>query len=522
MTTTTAKNIVSQPWQLLQLPKLAPLAAALLVVLPAQAQWRVTPSLSITETLTDNANRGSAQRNARLITEVNPGISVYGQNEYVQLNANADASLFGYIGGGRGSSRRNRLQYNAAGRLKVIDEFMYVDASANSSTQAISAFGLLGQEARYNSENAVDVSTWSISPNIHQRFGNFANATLRYTLNGVEADRSRYGSSTAHGPQFDLTSGRSWKNLGWNLRYARQDVDNKQFADTFSENALFSMHYGLSRTLRLTASAGYDRFDFDSLGGNTEGRSWSAGFAWRPTSRTKLEVAGGRHFLGKTGSLLASHRTRHGYTTLSYSDEVTTTRSQFSLPQAIDTASMLDALFAATIPDPFARRQAVDAYLYNTGLPGSLAQEVNYLTNRYFRQKLARAATVYNWRTHSTVVSLFASERIALSSSEADSGLLGSQLFALNNNVRQVGFNAAHSYRLNSKQTATAGLTVTRSRALSTDIERDNQTLSMGVQQIFSRQLQGVVELRHSRGTFGLNRTHYYANSLSATLSAQF
>lgn len=516
MTTTTAKHIIGK------LPRLAPLAAALLVVLPAQAQWRVTPSLSITETLTDNANRGSSQRNGRLITEVNPGISAYGQNRYLQLNANADASLFGYLGGGRGNARRNRLQYDATGRLKVIDEFMYVDATARSSTQAISAFGLLGQEARYNNENVADVSSWSISPNIHQRLGNFANVSLRYTLNGVDADRSRFGSSTAHGPQFDLTSGRSWKNLGWNLRYAKQDVDNKQFADTSSENVLFSAHYALSRTLRLTGSVGYDRFDFDSLGGDTAGRSWSAGFAWRPTARTKLEMSGGRHFLGNTGSLLASHRTRHGYTSLSYSDTVTTTRSEFSLPQALDTASMLDALFAATIPDPFARRQAVDAYLYNTGLPGSLAQEVNYLTNRYFRQKLARAATVYNWRNHSTVVSLYASERIALSSSEADSGLLGSQLLALNNNVRQVGFDATHSYRLNSKTSATAGLTLSRSRSLSTDIERDNQTLSMGVRQIFSRQLQGAVELRHSRGTRGFESTHYYANSLSATLSAQF
>ena len=516
MTTTTAKQIIGK------LPRLAPLAAALLVVLPAQAQWRVTPSLSITETLTDNANFGSTRRDARLITEVMPGISAYGQNRYVQGSVNASASLFGYIGGGRGNARRNRLQYDAAGRLKVIDEFMYVDASASASTQAISSFGLLGQEARYNNENVADVSTWSISPNIQQRFGNFAYATLRYTLNGVEADRSRYGSSTAHGPSFNLASGRSWEDLNWNLNYARQDVDNKQFSDTFSENAKLNLGYALSRTLRLTASGGYDTYDYDSLGGSTEGPSWSAGFAWRPNSRIKLEMSGGRHFLGKTGALSASFRGRHSVTSLSYSDDVTTTRSQFALPQALDTAALLDTLFAATIPDPFARRLAIDNYLLATGLPGNLAQEVNYLTNRYFRQKLARAATVYNWRTHSTVVSLFASERIALSSSEADSDLLGSQLFALNNNVRQVGFNAAHSYRLDSKTTATAALTLSRSRSLSTNIERDQQTLSMGVRQIFSRQLNGLVELRHSRGEHGLNSTHYYANSISATLTAQF
>lgn len=515
MITTTAKQTIGK------LPRLLPLAAALLVVLPAQAQWRVTPSLSITEILTDNANHGSQTRNARLITELMPGISAYGQNNFVEGSVNASASLFGYIGGGRGTSRRNRVQYDAAGRLKVIDDFMYVDASAQSSTQAISAFGLLGKEDRYSNENVTDVSTWSVSPHIAQRLGKFANMRLRYTLNSVDADQSRYGSSTAHGPAFSLESGRSWQDLGWNLNYAREDVDNKQFPDTASENASLRLNYELSRTLRLTASGGYDSYDFDSMGGRTAGRSWSAGFDWRPSSRTRLDIAAGRHFLGKTGSLLASHRSRHTVTNLSYSDDVTTTREQYALPTAIDTAALLDSLFAVTIPDPFARREAIDAYLRVTGLPATMLEEVNYLTNRYFRQKLARASMAYNWSTHSTILSAYASERVALSAGEADSGLLGSQLFALNNNVRQFGLNAAHSYRLNTKTSATASVLATRSRSLDTDIVQNQQTLSMGMATLFTRKVQGIVELRHSRGERGLSGANYYTNSISATISAQ-
>lgn len=515
MTTTTAKQIIGK------LPRLLPLAAALLVVLPAQAQWRVTPSLSITETLTDNANFGSSNRNARLITEVMPAITAYGRNEYVQGRVNASASLFGYIGGGRGSSRRNYAQYDAAGRLKVIDEFMYVDAAAGSSTQAISAFGVLGKEARYNNENVTNVSTWSVSPNINQRFGNFAHARLRYTLNGVKADQSRYGSSTAHGPSFNLASGRSWQDLGWNLSYSRQDVDNELFPDTASENALLKLNYHLSRTLRLTASGGYDSYDYGALGGRTEGSSWSAGFDWRPWSRTRIEMSVGRHFLGNTGSLSASHRSRHSITSLSYSDNVSTTRDQFVMPRAIDTAGMLDSLYAATIPDPFARREAIDAYLRVSGLPPTMIEEVNYLSNRFFRQKLARASTIYNWRTHSTVLSAYASERIALPIGATDSVQLGTPLFPFDENVRQVGASLAHSYRLDTKTSATAALTATRSRSLTTNIERDQQTISTGMRHLFSRKLQGIVELRHARGERGLNGANYYANSISATLSAQ-
>lgn len=518
MTITTAKKGLAA-----RLPRLAPLAAALVVALPAQAQWRVTPSLSITETLTDNVNRGSTRREGALVSELTPGVDVYGQNEYVQLNANASASLFGYTGGGRSSgNRRNRAQYGADGRLKVIDEFMYVDASASGGTRNISAFGLLDDESRYSTENSTDVSTWSVSPFITRQFGNFAVATLRYTLNSVDADYSRYGSSTARGGSVNLTSGRSWQDLGWNLQYSQQDIDNKQFPDTASENALLSLNYRLSRTLRLTASGGYDSFDYATLPGNrTAGASWSVGFAWNPSSRTVLEVAGGRHFLGNTGSLLASHRSRHTVTKLSYSDQVTSTRQQFSGVQGVDTAALIDSLFAVTIPDPVARRQAVLEYLLATGLPLTTAESVNYLTNRYFRQKQALASFAYNMRGHSTVLSAYATERIALSTGQADSDLLGSALFALNDNVRQFGTTLAHSYRLNAMTSATAALRATRNRSLTTDIERDQQTLSLGMTRRFSRKLFGNVELRHTRGDRGISSAGYHANSIRATITAQ-
>ena len=161
------------------------------------------------------------------------------------------------------------------------------------------------------------------------------------------------------------------------------------------------------------------------------------------------------------------------------------------------------------------------AGLFGGGSSLWFADDVNYLSNLYFREKLAQASMVYTWSTHSTVLSAFASERVVLSTGEADNSLIDSELFALNNNVRQVGFNLAHSYRLDTKTSATAGLTATRSRSLDTDIVRSQQTLSMGMRQIFSRKLQGVVELRHARGEHGLAGRHYYANSISATLSAQ-
>ncbi|KQQ87049.1 TIGR03016 family PEP-CTERM system-associated outer membrane protein [Massilia sp. Leaf139] len=516
MTITTAKRNTAR------LPRLAPLAALLMVALPAQAQWKVTPSLSLTETYTDNvALQSDANKQAEWVTEATPGITVLGQNSRVQLSARARASFYKYSGGEPIGTRSNNSQYDANGRLKVVDELLYVDAFASAGSRAVSAFGPRSANG-FSDENTTDVSTWRISPYLTRRFGNFAAATLRYTHDSTKTDNSVFGNSSADGVIFDLGSGRAWRDIGWNLRYARQDVTTDEFGDTSSENALLGLSYRVHRTLRLTASAGYDRYDYQALGGRTSGASWSAGFGWNPSQRTSVELSAGRHYLGNTGSLAASHRSRHTVWRLGYADSVTTTRQQFALPQAVDTASLLDSLFAVTIPDPFARRQAIEAYLRATGLPSSLADEVNYLTNRYFRQKQAQASFAFNMRAHSSVVSAFATERLALSSGEADSGLLGSQLFALNDNVRQFGLSASHSYRLNALSSASATLLATRDRSLTTSIEQDQQSLRLSLTRRFSRNLLGVVELRHARGDRALfGGSRYTENAVSATLSAQ-
>jgi uncharacterized protein (PEP-CTERM system associated) len=521
MTITTAKRIPAR--LAAHLPRLAPLAAALMVALPAQAQWNVTPSLSLTETWSDNPSLASdAAKHAQFITEAMPAIRIDGQNSRLRFSANARSSFFSYSDGRPANARRNNAQYEAGGTVKVIDEFMYVDARANGGSRAVSAFGVDDTGAsRYSGENRTNLTNWTISPYLVRRFGNFAAATLRYTHDSVNADDTRFGSSESDSIVFDLSSGRAWRDIGWNLHASRQDVAADLFGDSSSENLLAGLSYRVHRTLKLTATGGYDRYDYGAYGGRTGGASWSAGFAWTPSLRSAVEMSVGRHFLGNTGSLLATHRSRHTVWRASYSDAVTSSRQQFTQGQQIDTAALLDGLFAATIPDPIARRQAVEDYILLAGLPPTQGEEINYLTNRYFRQKAAQASLAYNMRRHGAVMTLFANERLALSSGAADSELLGNQLFALNDNVRQFGASAAYSYRLNGRTSATATLTKTRIQSLTTGIDSDQQSLRLGLTRRFSSKLLGAVELRRLSGNRGFGSADYTENAISATLSAQ-
>lgn len=505
--------------------RLAPLAA-LLAALPAHAEWKVTPSISLTESYSDNVNqRSDATKRSSWITEATPAIAVQANSSRVQLNANARAYWYDYSEEDVPGVRNSQYQYDADSRFNVVDQLFYVDAGAGASSRSISAFGPLAEDPngnRYTSENQTDVKTWRISPYLTHRFGTFASGTLRYSHDSVKSDASSvFGNSTADGVVLDIASGTGFRNVGWNVHVARQNVDNENFGDTSSQNATLGLSYRVGTSLNLTATGGYDKYDYQALGGETQGASWSVGFGWAPSPRTNIQMSVGRHYLGNTGSLMALHRSRHSTWKLGYSDAVTTTRSQFSLPAAIDTASMLDSLFTATIPDPVLRRQAVDAYILAAGLPSSLADNINYLTNRYMRQKLLQASSAFNWRHSSAVLSAYASERTALSSSESDSGLLGSQLRALNDSVRQTGLTGSYSYRLSARSTALASLSASHSRSLDTDLSGKQNSLRLGLTHRFGRSVRGSLELRRTTGDSDITRRDYTENAVSATVTVQ-
>ncbi|WP_236422675.1 hypothetical protein, partial [Escherichia coli] len=72
------------------------------------------------------------------------------------------------------------------------------------------------------------------------------------------------------------------------------------------------------------------------------------------------------------------------------------------------------------------------------------------------RQKRLQASMVYRKGRSSAVLSAHASDRSAISDQQSDSPLLGSQQGRYSDNVRQRGFEANYTYRLNSRSNLTA------------------------------------------------------------------
>jgi uncharacterized protein (PEP-CTERM system associated) len=515
--------------------RLAPAALlALLLAPPAQAQaqaqaqagWKFTPAIGLTETFTDNVGLQSSEfAHSQWVHQASPSLSILHTGPRLKLSASHQWNYFAYSHNDVGATRSSQRQYQAAADAVVIDELLFFDASASRGTQSASAFGPQVNNNLYALGNTTDVSTWRVSPYLRHRFGSRADLTARYTRDSVDSGIGALGSSEGESVDVKLASGSLFRTLGWGLSYNRQDLTGERSGNSSSELASANLSYRVARTLSLTATGGYDRYDYQSLDGSpTEGRHWSAGFDWAPSARTRLQLAGGRHFYGKTWNLAASHRSRRTVWSINYNDEITNTRSQFLRPATIDTAAMLDAMFRTSIPDPMERRQAIADYMAANGLTPGLANPTNYFSNRFIRQKGLQAAVVFNGPRSNLTLSAFDMRRTALSAAAAsDSQFLPPSLATLNDNVEQRGVSAIMNYTITPRSIAQAGLTATRSRSLTTGIVDNQQALRAGLTRKLGNRLAGAFEVRHVRGSadFGSGRK-YHENAISATITMQF
>lgn len=489
---------------------------------PGRADWKFSPQVDLRETYTDNvALRAVGQAN--WVAEVAPGFTLENNSPRLQLRANYSKHFYQYSDKDVGGTNGNQQQLAADAKARLAGDWLLMDAGANISQRAASAFGPLLQGNASNnfaSANANEVKTLRLSPYVQHRFGSIANAELRYSRDRVSSDNGGLGDSDGSTATLNVNSGAAFHQLGWGLFASHGTTRNSVAGKSANDTMNLSLRYLALPTLWLTTSLGYDQYDYDALGGTTSGKAWSVGFNWQPSPRTSVVASAGKRYFGDSYSLQAQHRTRASVWTLNYSDAVTTTRAQFLLPSTVNTATMLDGLFTAAIPDPVARRQAVEAYILATGLPASLANNINYFSNRYMLQKQLQAAAAFNTARTTLILTLSDARRQALSAVNVDGGLLGSSSSTLNDATRQDSVSAILNWRFGSRTSANFSADFTRVQSEAQNRTDKHSSLRVMLNHALQPHLSGTLEMRHIRG--GISPTEFTENAIAASLNKKF
>jgi len=483
-----------------------------LAVAPAAhaIDWRFEPYVNASSTYTDNVKQSSSNTQDALILTATPGFTLRSEGSR-RVQASLQYGLTGVKRFGGDQSDNFYHNLNAVGKAELVQDFLFIDGSANISQQLISLLGSPA-DATINNSNRTTVGIYSISPYIQQRLGTFAFAQVRYTASGAIFQNNVAPNANSNSFAASLRSGTRFTDLSWGLNYSLTNTQNRNAinsannTDITYESASATAGYALTRRFRVFGTVGHDSNDYLSSTG-TSGSFYSAGFGWTPSRLTSVEASVGERYFGRTYSLSGSHRTRLSNWTVRYSEDVSDV-SRLSLNYNDFRGAKINSCPAGTVLPP------------NPTLGDALAAGCDVdlffgssITNGVFIAKLLTAGISWDV-TSKTNVSVTLSDL--------------TREYQLTNGVDRVqSITGLVSYRLSPTTTANTSLSLTRNSLDSIVTagparQDDILSLSMGLNRRFADKLYGALTFRHTQRSSNVANADYDENSLTASVNMRF
>lgn len=495
-------------------------ASAALALSPSvsAAEWTLTPRVELREAYTDNltlAPRGSER--SSFITEVSPGISLRGKGPDLTANLGYLMQNLYYSNNDNKLNTNHLLGSNL--RSKVAGD-LFFDGKASITQQNVSPFRPRAVDSLSVNENRTEVRSYSVSPYLSHRFGDAATAELRYTHDAVRTKGNNLLDSDGNRVYFNVDSGPAYETLGWRANAEKQVIDDDRRGRAELQRASVSGRYRFSRRWTWFANVGREKYDYFSTSDDPNGSFWMTGFAWNPSDSTGMSAKVGHRFYGRAYALNVMHRT--GFVTFraSYDEEVASTRAQFLLPAAIDTAGFLDQAWEASIPDPEARRQAIERFIRNTGTPESLAEPLSTFSTNLYLEKKAQASVAFIGQRSTTILSAFHARRDP--DAGRNTGIPGSGVASLDDNVRQAGTNVRWLYRVAERTTLLATAEYVRIRSETTDRVDAHKLARVALMRTLRPNVDGSVEIRRNLQTSNRAASDMRENAIVATVRIEF
>lgn len=497
------------------------LAGLLLLAATAQAaDWTFTAGVGAKETYTDNVRLSAGDRKSDFITEIAPFVSA--SRKGARLEADVSYRMQNLFYADDATRNRTYHQLAARGKAELMDDELFLDATAAISQQLTSLLGPVGVDTASATGNLTNVSHITLSPYWQHRFGATANGLLRYTHSEVRSG-SGVGDSSSDGVIASLASGSAFGRASWRLYHSSQSIDYRSRPDVRFATTSASAGYALLPRVSVQATLGYDDNNYVPLGGRKSGGGfWQVGATWTPTVRTRIEASTGERYFGKTYGLRLDHRMRRTVWHAGYSRDVTTFTSQFTVPVTLSTAAFLDALYQSSIPDPLARAQFVQTLINTLNLPASVTDPINVLSQLVYLQKRFDASVAVSTAKTTTVLSYYDLSREALESGTTAGTLLAAGPFASSNTIKQRGLNLGIAWRLSTRLAATGNLGWMRNRFLTLGRTDDIKLVQLGLMRNFSPQLTGSLNLRHQQRDSDAGGVGFRENALIGTVNYQF
>jgi uncharacterized protein (PEP-CTERM system associated) len=492
------------------------------VVFPVFAgDWKITPTISVNETATDNVTLSNTHKQSDLISDINPGILLDGSGGRSKLHF--DYQLHNLIYAQNSARNNTQNSLNAFGTLEALDNWLFIDASGVISQQSISAFGGASSTAVNTNvnNNTTEASTYRISPYIRGTLGSAADYQLRYSQSSTNTKSSNAFNSDTNELIATLKGVTALTNLRWSLDASGKTIKFGNGVSNDDDRVRGVLTYALDPQFRVSLIGGREANNY--LSQNKEGHTTKgAGFEWAPTERTQISASRESRFFGNSNSFSFSHRTAGTAWRYSESKDATV------LPnQQVGLGTVYDQFFTIFLSSSTLCPQsdaALKAACANEGasrvaslFPANASR--GFLTSGVTLQQRREASFALLGARNTVTFAATQTESQNLSQ-RAGTGLLAGEDFSNAQNIRQRGA----SINWSNKLTALSSLTGSFSRMVSTGT--GSTSLEM-VQKMLN--LSFLTQLGpKTYASIGARRvvvdgtTTYSENALLFTLSHQF
>jgi uncharacterized protein (PEP-CTERM system associated) len=421
-----------------------------------KSNWHIVPSLALEGTNTDNVNLTAAKTSA-FITRISPGLRIDGAGARTSGSLDYQWQSYSYSD----NSTRNNLQRSLAaqGKAELIENWLFLDGSHNTSQQTVSAFGTQSVGNELTNRNRAESASYMLAPHIQGVLGGVVEYQLRYSGSTTRSDSGALsgGATTTRSTTGRLAGATPLAVLGWSVDAAQQVIASFTGPESRSQSATGTLTFQLDPQFRFLATAGSESDNFTSAV-TQKTNSNAFGVDWAPTERTKLSLKKDKHTFGNGFLADFTHRTELSAWQFSDSRSVRTPAPQASL---VRTGSIYDLFYqqlTSSVPDPTARAAATRQSLAQAGLSPDAPVFGQIQTSQAFVERRQQASLAL-MGANNTVT--FVADRSISNQLSKRVGVVDD--FSLSSEIRQSGFNTSWAHKLSPYSSLTLNAQTSRS-----------------------------------------------------------
>lgn len=448
----------------------------------------VVPTLSVSETITNNAELNDAAKRSDSITTVSAGINVIGNGRRVR--GSLDYQLTGSVYARDHEANQTTNALSAALSSELIDNFLFLDANATVGQQAVSAFGAQSRSVSADTGNRSEVRNYSIRPSARGQVGGLFSYNAVLTHAQQSNAGGSVGDSTTESATVILNSLRTVP-LGWTVVGSRQSYDFTAGRRSTVDSLRGTLRYQLHPEFRVSLNGGKERTDVLSDAGSNRA-TWGVGADWIPNERTRLAVQRDNRFFGTGHSISFDYRLPRMTLRFGSSRDVSAPQQGYANAGAISLYDLLNANLSAVQPDPVLRQLLIQQELARLGLSANTPVSLGFLTSAVTLVNRQDLAVAFQGLRSTLTFSYYRSD-----SRRIDQTVNPPDDFANASRVLQRGLNVALNYRLTGSSGVSLAYNQDRNRGSQASQATDLQSLTLTWTRQLGPRMSVVAGARH-------------------------